>query len=83
MKDRATAHLRIYVGNLADKTTVEELYEHFITYGQINGIVINRNFAFVQFEEESSAQEAIAKGNGSVLKGKILIVRTAQSNEKR
>lgn len=83
MKNRATSHLRIYVGGLPDITSVDELYEHFIKYGQINGIIINRNFGFVQFEEESSAQEAIAKGNGSTFKGKNLIVRTAQTTEKK
>ncbi|KAJ0178189.1 hypothetical protein K1T71_006012 [Dendrolimus kikuchii] len=83
MKNRSTAHLRIYVGSLVDNISVDELYDHFIPHGQINGIVINRNFAFVQFEEESSVQAAIAKGNGSSLKGKTLIVRPAQTNDKR
>ncbi|XP_026762546.1 nuclear receptor coactivator 5 isoform X2 [Galleria mellonella] len=80
MKDRSTSHLRIYVGSLPDNITTEDLYDHFITYGQINGIVINRNFGFVQFEEESSAQDAIAKANGTILQGKTLTVRTAQQN---
>ncbi|KAI5637115.1 RNA recognition motif domain-containing protein [Phthorimaea operculella] len=80
MKNRATAHLRIYVGGLSDQATVDELYEHFIQFGQINGIVINRNFGFVQFETEESAQEAIAKADGSVLAGKTISVRTAQTN---
>nr|XP_049706373.1 nuclear receptor coactivator 5 isoform X1 [Helicoverpa armigera] len=80
MKDRATSHLRIYVGGLQDSATIDELYEHFIQFGQINGIVINRNFGFVQFEEESSAQEAISKANGSIFQGKSLNVKTAQTN---
>ncbi|XP_060802689.1 nuclear receptor coactivator 5 [Amyelois transitella] len=83
MKNRATAHLRIYVGGLKENATVEEIYEHFIPYGQINGIIVNRNFGFVQFEEESSAQEAISKANGSVFQGKSLSVRTAQQNSDR
>ncbi|CAH2039482.1 unnamed protein product, partial [Iphiclides podalirius] len=82
MKDRATSHLRIYVGGLTDKATVEELYDHFIHFGQINGIIVNRNFGFVQFEKETSAQEAIAKSNGSIFQGKTLCVRTAQTTDK-
>ncbi|KAJ2943697.1 hypothetical protein O0L34_g16808 [Tuta absoluta] len=80
MKNRATSHLRIYVGGLSDHATVDELYEHFIQFGQINGIVTNRNFGFVQFETEESAQDAIAKADGSVLSGKTISVRTAQTN---
>lgn len=78
MKDPSTAHLRIYVGGLNDDVNVEDLYNHFIEYGPIAGIVINRIFGFVQFQQESSAQEAIKKANGSVLQGKKLTVRTAQ-----
>lgn len=80
MKDRATSHLRIYVGGLLESANVDELYDHFIQFGQINGIVINRNFGFVQFEDEASAQEAIIKGNGSIFQGKSLNVKTAQTN---
>lgn len=80
MKDRATSHLRIYVGGLLESATVDELYEHFIQFGQINGIVINRNFGFVQFDEESSAQDAILKANGSIFQGKSINVKTAQTN---
>ncbi|CAH0398829.1 unnamed protein product [Chilo suppressalis] len=84
MKDKSTSHLRIYVGGLTDKTTVDDLYEHFIQYGQINGIITNRNFGFVQFETEKSAQEAITRGNGSNFQGRSITVRTAQTNpEKR
>ena len=78
MKDPFTAHLRIYVGGLTDDAEIDELYNHFIEYGPITGIVINRIFGFVQFQQESSAQEAIKKANGSVLQGKKITVRTAQ-----
>ncbi|XP_045450571.1 nuclear receptor coactivator 5 [Melitaea cinxia] len=80
MKDKATAHLRIYVGGLTDDANVDELYNHFIEYGEIDGIVINRIFGFVQFRQESSAVEAIKKANGSVFQGKTITVRAAQRN---
>ena len=84
MRDLATAHLRIYVGGISTKATIENLYEHFSPCGKINGIVINRNFGFVQFETEESAQDAIAKFNGSMFNGSTITVRTAQTNvEKR
>lgn len=84
MKDRSTSHLRVYVGGLQDSATIDELYDHFSPYGEVQGIVINRGFGFVQFAEESQAQKAISNGNGSIFQGKSLNIRTAQSNiEKR
>lgn len=80
MKDRATAHLRVYVGGLTDDATVETVYDHFIEYGQIDGIIVNRVFGFVQFNQESSANEAIARANGSTFQGKKITVRPANVN---
>ncbi|CAG4962569.1 unnamed protein product [Colias eurytheme] len=84
MKDKSTAHLRIYVGGLSeDHTEVDDLYNHFIAYGQIDGIVVNRVFGFVQFHNESSAQEAINKANGSMFQGRKITVRSVLKNEQR
>ncbi|XP_063382426.1 nuclear receptor coactivator 5 [Cydia fagiglandana] len=80
MKDRSTSHLRIYVGGITENATVDDMYDHFIQYGQINGIVVNRNFGFVQFETEASAKQAIASADGSIFMGKNINVRTAQTN---
>ncbi|VVD03227.1 unnamed protein product, partial [Leptidea sinapis] len=81
MRNKATAHLRIYVGGLTDDCTEDDLYEHFIPYGQIDGIVVNRVFGFVQFREAGSVQLAIEKGAGSVLKGKKISVKAVLTNE--
>lgn len=80
MKDRSTSHLRIYVGGITENATVDDLYERFIQYGQINGIVVNRNFGFVQYETEASAKQAIAEADGSVFQGKNINVRISQTN---
>ncbi|KPI97276.1 Nuclear receptor coactivator 5 [Papilio xuthus] len=83
MKNRATAHLRIYVGGITERATLEELYEHFSPFGQITGLIFNRSFGFVQFENEASAQEAIAKGDGSIFQGKSLCVRAALADRQK
>ncbi|XP_041986617.1 nuclear receptor coactivator 5 [Aricia agestis] len=80
MKDSATAHLRIYVGGLKDEVTVEDLYNHFIQYGEIDGIILNRVFGFVQFSTEESAQNALSNAAGSMILGKKINVRPAQKN---
>lgn len=80
MKDPSTSYLRIYVGGIPDKTTPDDMYEHFKCYGKIMGIAVNRLFGFVQFEDESSAQAAISKAAGSNFLGKTISVKTAQTN---
>lgn len=82
MKDPSTAYLRIYVGGIPDATTPNDVYEHFKPYGKIMGISINRQFGFVQFEEESSAQAAISQAAGSNFLGKTISVKIAQHNPK-
>lgn len=80
MKDPSTSYLRIYVGGIPEKTTAEDMYEHFKPYGKIMGIAVNRLFGFVQYEEEASAQAAINKAAGSSFLGKTISVKTAQTN---
>lgn len=83
MREKSTAHLRIYVGGIMDDdTSKEDVYNHFIPYGPIDGIVINRVFGFVQFQNESSAHEAIAKADGSTFKGRKLSVKAVLKNDR-
>lgn len=77
MKDPLTAPARIYVGNL-DQTVVEDdLRTLFSSYGKILGISVQRNFGFIQFDSEQSAQLAIQKELGKIFKGKKLNVRVS------
>ena len=71
LKDPATASSRIFVGHLqTDDMNRVELEEHFSKYGTIVGSLINRGFAFVQFEDEPAARAAIQSENGALFKGR-------------
>lgn len=83
MKDRSTSHLRVFVGGLQDNASIDELYDHFLPYGEVQGIVVNRGFGFVQFAEEAQAQKAINEGNGTHFQGKVLAIKASQSNPDR
>lgn len=87
MRDPATANCRIYVGGLdptQDEAVVsEKMDEHFKKYGKIVGRVVQRNFGFIQFEEETSAQEAIKNEHGKTLLGRKLNVRPAFDNKNK
>lgn len=77
MKDPATAAARIYVGNLEPGTVEQELQEIFQPFGKILRISVQRNFGFIQFDTEDSAQMAINHEVGFVMKGKRLNVRVS------
>lgn len=71
LKDPATINSRIFVGHLqTEDMNKHELEEHFQKYGNVVGSSINRGFGFVQFEEESSALQAIQKEHGTMFKGR-------------
>lgn len=61
---------RIFIGNLAvDKVSRGDLHRVFEKYGEILGISIHRNFAFVQFGKEEHANEAIKKEHQRLMGG--------------
>lgn len=80
MRDPATASSRIYVGSLSEQTTEAQLQELFAKYGNIRGVLVSKNYGFVQFETEESAKNAIQNENQQTFLNKKLIVRAAQKN---
>jgi RNA recognition motif-containing protein len=46
------------------------ILEITLLFGGVTGIALNRGFGFVQYEQESSAIEAIKQENGAVYRGK-------------
>jgi|APCry1669189733_1035249.scaffolds.fasta_scaffold140787_1 peptidyl-prolyl isomerase E (cyclophilin E) len=76
----------IYVGGLAPEVTVELLKAAFITFSTGNltvdlpldfsssGQSKNRGFAFIEFEEEEDAADAVENMNGAELFGRTIRV---------
>ena len=55
---------RLFVGHLStDRTTAEELFGIFKPYGNILEILMKKNFAFVQFDNEASCTNAMHSEN--------------------
>jgi cold-inducible RNA-binding protein len=77
---------KIFVGNLNFKTTREELEELFTQVARPRDIFLPteretgrpRGFAFVEFEDDTQAQQAIEKFNGYELGGRALRVNAAE-----
>lgn len=85
MKDPATASSRIYIGNLGENVMKSEIENIFRKYGNIRGVLLSRNFGFVQYDSDESANNAIANENEQKYFNRKIIVRNAMkgnSNDK-
>jgi len=77
---------KIFVGNLAFKTTRDEVQSLFAQAGTTEDVFLPtdresarpRGFAFVEFESDEDAQKAIEKFNGYELGGRPLRVNAAE-----
>lgn len=78
--------MNIYVGNLAYRTTDDELSELFGAYGEVSSARVitdretgrSKGFAFVEMPDQASAQEAINAINGQDVGGRALRVNEAR-----
>lgn len=78
MKDPNTASSRIFVGSIPhENVSRQDIEDAFSKYGKVTGVLLNRGFAFVQFENERSATEAITEAD-IVFRGRRLDVKQAR-----
>jgi RNA recognition motif-containing protein len=81
----------VFVGNLSYDVTREELLETFGAAGKVVDAKVPtdretgrpRGFAFVEFEDEESAQKSIGLLHGKDLKGRALRVNEAEDRPPR
>lgn len=79
--------MNIYVSNLSFAVQREDLHKKFSAYGEISliNLVIdgitkrNRGFAFIGMRSKAAAENAIRELNGSMLDGRSIKVKEAQS----
>ncbi|MBM4065801.1 MAG: RNA-binding protein [Planctomycetes bacterium] len=78
--------MNIFVGNLSQDTTEEDLKKAFEAFGQVKSVTIikdmfsreSKGFGFVEIQAKAEAQAAINGLNGTLLKGKALNVNEAR-----
>lgn len=82
----------IYVGNLSYRTHESELRELFAQYGEVARVSIikdrehhnrSKGFGFVEMNDASAAQKAIAELNDKEVGGRKLRVNEARPREER
>ena len=82
MDDPDGVNSRIFVGNIPLDTDREVLKNKFESHGPVTGVMVLKGFAFVQFQEEQHAKNAIGKENGTDFSGKKLDVKPAKPSNK-
>lgn len=82
IKDPSKVNERIFVGNLPPKITREELESICTRYGNVLCSMVQKNFGFVQFDSEETANKAAAALHGSTFKGNRITVRNAANRPK-
>jgi len=78
--------IRLYVGNLPYTITKSRLEEVFSPFGNILDCTVvsdkfsgrSKGFGFVELEDDSKAQDAIAKLNGTDFSGRPLNINVAR-----
>ena len=83
--------MKIYVGNLPFKMTLEELSEMFEAFGCVaDAVIINdretgrsKGFGFIEMSEDQAAKAAIDALNGKDVGGRALTVNEARPREER
>ena len=83
--------MNIYVGNIAQDVSEEELTNLFTEYGKVSSAKIlrdmftqeSRGFGFVEMPSQAEAQKAIEKLNTQELKGKKIVVNEARERRER
>jgi len=83
--------MNIYVGNLSNQTTEDDLRKAFEAFGQVESTNIikdkfsgeSRGFGFVQMPSKQEAQNAIEQMNGTDLMGRAINVNEARPRPDR
>lgn len=83
MRDPSTVSKRIYIGNLDESVTKENLEELFKKHGNVLGVDVHRGFGFIQYEEDKGAQLAIQNQHGVMFQGRKLNVKQAIDNKNK
>ncbi|KAJ1389185.1 putative SF2/ASF splicing modulator Srp30 [Ochromonadaceae sp. CCMP2298] len=71
---------RLFIGKLSARVTEKEMQEEFDVYGTVAKIDLKAGYAFVFYENEDDAQDAIRGAHGKEMGGSSIVVEVARSS---
>ncbi len=82
---------KLYVGNLPDSATEQDLSDKFAAYGTVESVKLitdrdtgrSRGFGFIEMASDAEAQAAIDSLNGTNYEGQSMKVNEARPQQKR
>ena len=82
---------KLYVGNLPDSATEQDLSDKFAAYGTVQSVKLitdrdtgrSRGFGFIEMASEAEAHAAIVSLNGTDYEGRPMKVNEARTLQKR
>ncbi len=82
---------KLYVGNLPDSATEQDLSDKFAAYGTVKSVKLitdddtgrTRGFGFIEMASDSEAEAAIDSLNGSDFDGRPMKVNEARPQQRR
>ncbi|XP_069705424.1 RNA-binding protein lark isoform X2 [Periplaneta americana] len=72
---------KIFIGNLADKTTTADIKPLFEKYGKVVECDVVKNYGFVHMEHEEAGRDAIQNLNGYLVHNQAIKVEAATSRK--
>ncbi|HYC40339.1 MAG TPA: RNA-binding protein [Chitinophagaceae bacterium] len=83
--------MNIYVSNLSFAVQDEDLRSYFAEYGEVTSAKVimdkftnrSRGFGFVEMNDETAGNKAIAELNGATVDGRAIKVNVAKAREDR
>lgn len=84
LRDPNSLACRIYVGKITETIAKEILEVKFSAHGKIVGILrTSPTYCFIQYDQPSSAANAVSTENGTFLAGKRIIVKMAEMKHQK
>jgi cold-inducible RNA-binding protein len=80
--------MKIYVGNLSNDVTEDDIRQEFSEYGEVESVALitdrftgqPRGFGFIEMPQISEGRAAIAALNGKNVKDREIVVNTARTH---
>ena len=63
---------RVFIGNLPETVSRQEIENVFQTYGTILGVSLHKNYGFIQYEGQDAAKKSVEAMNGYNFHGAAL-----------